>query len=249
PPAPGPALRLGLFYAASFLVVGVQLPFWSPWLKGRGLAAEEIAVVFALSIWANVVATPAVGALADRLGRRRAVMIALAALACAAYAGLWPALGLLPLVALNLLAGAAQSALMPLGDSIALAAVARGAVVYGRVRVWGSASFVAGSIGAGALLALGPPAEGGDNRVLALVLAASLLLCAATIALPQPASAAPRHAARGGLAGQRRFWLVAASAALLQASHQLYYGFGTLYWRDEGFSDAVIGALWGEGVG
>jgi MFS transporter, PPP family, 3-phenylpropionic acid transporter len=34
----------------------------------------------------------------------------------------------------------------------------------------------------------------------------------------------------------------------LQASHQVYYGFGTLYWRSLGFSDAVIGALWAEGV-
>ena len=38
------------------------------------------------------------------------------------------------------------------------------------------------------------------------------------------------------------------SAAALQSSHQLYYGFGTLYWRGLGFSDTVIGALWAEGV-
>src|SRR5205807_5495543 len=49
-------------------------------------------------------------------------------------------------------------------------------------------------------------------------------------------------------AADRRFWLFVVSAAALQASHQLYYGFGTLYWRGLGFSDPVIGVLWAEGV-
>ena len=52
---------------------------------------RQIAIVFAAAIWAKVIATPALGALADRLGRRRAVMIALAALRlrglCRAVAG------------------------------------------------------------------------------------------------------------------------------------------------------------------
>jgi PPP family 3-phenylpropionic acid transporter len=38
------------------------------------------------------------------------------------------------------------------------------------------------------------------------------------------------------------------SAAALQSSHQLYYGFGSLLWRQAGFSDGVIGVLWAEGV-
>ena len=96
----GQASRLGAFYAASFLVVGIQLPFWPVWLAGRGLDPREIAVVFAATIWVKVIAAPLLGALADRLERRRAVMIALAAVACATYAALWPALGWWPLLAL-----------------------------------------------------------------------------------------------------------------------------------------------------
>src|SRR5689334_10253628 len=36
------AVRLSLLYAASFLVVGIQLPFWPVWLSGRGFDAHEI---------------------------------------------------------------------------------------------------------------------------------------------------------------------------------------------------------------
>src|SRR5579862_2300277 len=138
--------RLGGFYAASFLVVGIQLPFWPVWLAGRGLDPSEIALVFAAAIWAKMLATPALGALADRLNSRRGLMIALAALACAAYAALRPAAGFWPLLALNLVAGTAQSALMPLGDSVALAAVRTEGLDYGRVRVWGSVSFVVAAV-------------------------------------------------------------------------------------------------------
>jgi PPP family 3-phenylpropionic acid transporter len=250
-PPGGQSTRLGAFYAASFLVVGIQLPFWPVWLEGRGLDAQQIAIVFAAAIWAKVIVTPLVGALADRLGRRRAVMIALAAGACMAYAGLWPALGWWPLITFNLVGGMAQSALMPLGDSITLAAVRTDGLDYGRVRVWGSLSFILASVGSGALLMLGPPVGAGDNQILLLVLAASAVLCVACLGVPAAPRAGiirPRWTALGQLAADRRFCLFAASAAAIQASHQLYYGFGTLYWRGLGFSDAVIGLLWAEGV-
>jgi PPP family 3-phenylpropionic acid transporter len=252
PRHPGrPAARLGAFYAASFLVVGIQLPFWPVWLAGRGLDVQQIATIFAAAIWAKVIATPALGALADRLGRRRAVMIALALVSVAAYAGLWPVAGFGAILALNLVAGTAQSALMPLGDSITLAAVRHAGLDYGRVRVWGSISFVVAAIGSGVALAAVPPADRGGDQVLWLVLAASAALLAACIGIPAAAPAAPgrsRWSALGGLVADRRFWLFVLSAAALQSSHQLYYGFGTLYWRSLGFSDAVIGTLWAEGV-
>jgi MFS transporter, PPP family, 3-phenylpropionic acid transporter len=248
----GYVTRLAAFYAAAFLVVGIQLPFWPVWLAGRGLSAQQIAAVFAAAIWAKVIATPLIGAFADRLGQRRGVMVALAGVALAAYAGLWPVAGFWALLAVNLVAGMAQSALMPLGDSITLAAVRDRGVDYGRIRVWGSVSFIVASVGSGAILALAPQGAAAGNEVLLLVLAASALLFAACLAIPpadRAASAAlSRWAAIRELAADRRFWLFVASAAALQASHQLYYGFGTLYWRALGFSDTVIGLLWAEGV-
>jgi PPP family 3-phenylpropionic acid transporter len=149
---------------------------------------------------------------------------------------------------------------MPLGDSITLAAVRDDGLDYGRVRVWGSVSFIVAAVGSGALLALASPggSPGGrapgeaGNQVLFLVLAASAVLLLACIGIPPGARSAlrarARRAALGRLAADRRFWLFVVSAAALQSSHQLYYGFGTLYWRGLGFSDTVIGLLWAEGV-
>lgn len=245
------ARRMALFYAASFLLVGIQTPFWPVWLAGRGFGPQDIALIFAAAIWAKVVATPALGVLADRLDRRRAVMLALAAVSLAGYAGLWPVAGFGAVLVLNLVAGTAQSALMPLGDAATLAAVREKNADYGRIRLWGSLTFIVAAAGSGAVLATMPPAERGGNAVLALVLGASLLLLLACCVVPRTATiwaGAGRRRAVLRLAADRRFWLFTTAAAMLQSSHQLYYGFGTLYWRSLGFSDAVIGALWAEGV-
>ncbi|HVH80246.1 MAG TPA: MFS transporter, partial [Stellaceae bacterium] len=114
-------LRLSAYYAASFLIVGIKAPFWPVWLSGRGLDPREIAAVFAAAIWVNVIVTPALGALADRLERRRVMMIVLCAIAILGYASLWKTHAFWLLFGLTLVAAAAQAALMPLGDSITLA--------------------------------------------------------------------------------------------------------------------------------
>lgn len=44
------------------------------------------------------------------------------------------------------------------------------------------------------------------------------------------------------------FLLFLAAASTIQASHALYYAFGTLHWRTQGFADGTIGALWALGV-
>jgi PPP family 3-phenylpropionic acid transporter len=38
------------------------------------------------------------------------------------------------------------------------------------------------------------------------------------------------------------------AASLVQASHALYYSFGSLHWRAQGIPDGAIGALWSVGV-
>jgi MFS family permease len=128
----GGTARLSAFYAASFLLIGVQMPFWPVWLSGRGLSAPQIALIFAMAIWARVAATPLLGALADRIGHRRALMIGLAAAACIAYALLWRYSGIWAVIVFSLIAGVAQSTLMPIGDSITLAIVRHRGTDYGR---------------------------------------------------------------------------------------------------------------------
>jgi PPP family 3-phenylpropionic acid transporter len=119
------------------------------------------------------------GALADRLGRRRAMMVGLCGIAIVGYASLWSAYGFWVLLGLTMIPATAQTALMPLGDSITLAAVRERGIDYGRVRVWGSVSFIIAAMASGALLSRSDAGRPGDNTVLALVLGASVVLLGA----------------------------------------------------------------------
>jgi PPP family 3-phenylpropionic acid transporter len=119
--------------------------------------------------------------------------------------------------------------------------------------LWGSLSFIAASLGAG--LAIG---NAGAGAVLPLLTGATALMVLGAHLLPREAAgrgpAAP-SVLRGlkledalGLARAPLFLLFLLAAGLIQASHALYYSFGTLNWRAQGFPDGIIGALWSVGV-
>jgi PPP family 3-phenylpropionic acid transporter len=237
--------RLGLFYAAIFLLVGIQLPFWPVWLAGRGLDASEIGLVLGSALWLKVAGNPLAGIAADRSGRQRLVMIGLAAANLAGFLLFLPALGFWSLFAINALTTAAFSALMPLGDNLAITTAYDQKLDYGRIRVWGSIAFILGSLGAGALIA-GRPSE----IVLTLLIGASALNLIACLQLPgrpRPPADTPRGAWRL-LVLDRRLLLFLAATAAIQTSHSVYYGFGTLHWRSLGYDGETIGLLWAEGV-
>jgi PPP family 3-phenylpropionic acid transporter len=237
------SLRLAFFYAAAFLLVGVQLPFWPVWLSERGLDAREIGLIAAAPLWLKAASNPFAGAVADRLGRKR-VIVALAAGALLAYALFLPRTGFWTYLALSLVAGTCYSGVLLLGDNVAITlSYARG-LDYGRIRVWGSVTFIIAAVGAGQWIALATP-----EVILGLVIGAAALICLASLLLPLPPQAAgarPRSPLH--LVGERNMLLFLAAGTLVQASHAVYYAFGTLHWRGLGLSSGVIGALWAEGV-
>jgi PPP family 3-phenylpropionic acid transporter len=239
------ALRLSLFYAAYYVGTGVFLPFWPVWLASRELSGAEIGVVLAVSSAVRIVAPWLVAQIADRRGSRRPVMIGLAAIALTVFILYWPSYGFLPIVTVSLLFSAAWVSISPLGESLTLMTAAAEGFDYGRVRLWGSLSFILASLGAGALVG------GRDPDSLLLLggasVAAVLLTC---LALPDR-RAPPHRAPSPPVAEVLRlpgFLLLLGAAGCVQASHAFYYGFSALHWRAAGLNDGLIGLLWAEGV-
>ncbi|WP_209381427.1 MFS transporter [Pararoseomonas baculiformis] len=254
PPAPPPAAPLARFaflLAASFLGVGVSMPFLPPFLAGKGLGAEAVAQVLFAGSLIRFFVSPALGRLADRIGDGRLVMIPCAALAALAAPLFLPAEGFWAVLGVQLLFAAAMSPLSPVGEAMALAATRRAGVDYGPVRAAGSAAFILGAVGAGGMAAWAgyaavPWLLGGSYA--AAVLAAWVL--------PRPERAPPRPAGAGGLRGPfalhllRRpgFGRLVAISALVQGSHAACYGFSSIHWARAGHSAETIGLLWAEGV-
>ncbi len=240
------SLRYSGYYGALFLALGVYLPFWPLWLGDRGLEAAEIGLVLALASWIKVLSTPLLGRLADRSGNVRLTIVLLAGASAASFAAFWAAEGFWPLLAIQLTWAFLFNALVPLGESQAMAAVTRSGLDYGRMRLWGSLTFILGVLGAGQVLA-----GRGSEPVFWMIRAALGATFLSALALPRGGAvpAAEASAARmSALIRDRRFLLFLAAAGLLQASHAVYYGFSAIHWRAAGYGEDAIGWLWAEGV-
>jgi len=239
------ALRLAFFFAAAFLLAGISLPFWPVWLSGRGLSAGEVGLVLAIAQCAKVAVSPLAGLIADRSDRRRAVMIGFAAINLAGFLLFVPAHGLWQLLLINALTTAAASALLPLGETLTLGIAYARRLDYGRIRLWGSVSFIVAALAAGAVIG-----TASSEIILFLLIAAASFNVLACLLLPAPITA-PTGFVRAGwrhllFDGRQILFLLAATA--IHASHSVYYGFGTLQWQAVGYSAQTIGFLWAEGV-
>ncbi len=238
------AVRLALFYAAAFGFIGVWLPFWPVWLADKGLGAAEIGLLIAAGAWVRIGAPAMVAHLADRRGERKRFVVLLAAAALAVHLMFLAADGFAALLVISILAAIAVAPVIPLAETIALPLARAGRIDYGRVRLWGSAAFIAGAMLGGRILA-----GTGPQAILPMVLAWLALCVAAALALPdaRPPAARRRIPILALLASPTMLVFLVASS-LIQASHAAYYGFATLTWRAAGIDDRLIGLLWAEGV-
>jgi MFS transporter, PPP family, 3-phenylpropionic acid transporter len=239
--------RLAIFYAALFIALGVQLPYLPVWLAAKGLDARAIGVVLALPMVVRVVAIPLATRLADRFDALRALILIATAAAVAAYGALALTEGFVAIAVAYMLASAAYSPVMLLADAYALRGLAELGRAYGPVRLWGSAAFILGSFGAGALLDV----IAARDLIWLITGGMGLALAAAAMLAPLGGRAVdPKGPAPSGrkMLRDSAFLAVIAAASLVQASHAVYYGFSTIAWGAAGLDGKAIGALWAIGV-
>src|SRR5690606_39372841 len=68
---------ISLIFAAVFLSLGVNVPYFPLWLAAKGFGPEEIAIILSAPIFLRVVTTPIISSLADRASDRANVLIAI----------------------------------------------------------------------------------------------------------------------------------------------------------------------------
>jgi MFS transporter, PPP family, 3-phenylpropionic acid transporter len=238
-----PAVRLALFYAAIFIVYGIMVPFFPVWLAGRGMSATEIGTLLAFSQWFNVTVNPLAGIAADRWAGPRRIILLLGLVTITAHIAMAQQQNFPIILALACLGRAGIAAQMPLADNLALAAAYRGAFDYGRVRLWGSVSFILASLSVGRVLA------GRDSEIiLPLMIGAVLLLFFVSLGLPGGRAETPSRVTDPWALARPRFLMFLLAATLVQGSHSVFYGFSALHWRSLGLSESVTASLWSEGV-
>ena len=245
--ATGLVPRLAIFYAALFVLPGIQMPFFPVWLEAKGVDAGMIGIVLAAPIVARLLAVPVFMREADRRDAVRAALIVCGFAGAAGYTLVGLSAGAVLILVAYALTSLATTPQMPLAETYALKELGARRRTYGPVRLWGSFAFIAGNFVAGFAADVIPARD-----LIWLIVAASVLIVLAALALPPmtPRAIEPSAPAlvRQNLLRDRPFIAVVAAASLIQASHAEYYGFSAVQWSAAGFDGTVIAALWALGV-
>mgnify|MGYP001180174287 CR=1 FL=1 len=243
-PAPN-SIRLALYYAAYFAVIGILLPFWPVWLSAKGLTATQIGLVLASAPFVRAFASPLIAQYSDQKGLRQPIIMGLTAVAAAAFAAFYFISGFWAIILVTVLFFMFFSASQPLAESLTMHVVRTESANYGRIRLWGSITFIVAAVGGGAIL------EGRDaNVIFYLSLAGLGILFLVCVMLPRvrfEASPSERSPLLE-LFKIKTFLVMLGAAALIQSSHAVVYSFSTIHWKSIGYSETLIGLLWAEGV-
>jgi len=242
--------RVALLYCVIFLHTGLYLPYFPIWLKSHGLDPTQIAIVLTLPLFVRIATALHITAYADRAADRANVIVLLYWLAALAFNAYWFSTGFWSIAAVTIAASLVFNPIVPVLDSLALSGVRRYGVDYGVIRARGSMVFVLANVGGGFLLA------GTDVSAIMLALIASLWFGAMLspllprIGRPRRArtTTGPADSSTWKVLADRRFLIVQVASGMLQASHALIYGFGSIWWQSIGIAGTVIGALWATGV-
>ena len=238
-------VRLSLFYVFFFINAGIYMPFWPFWLESRGMGPVEIGLLFAAGRFARVLTSPLIAYGADRLGTRRGPLLVLTGSTALIFFLYIYCDSVWQYAVVAAAVGMAWGTIMPLGDSLAIVNTQTRKIDYGRVRLWGSVSFILAAFAGGKMLEFFP-----ESAIFWILIASFAALFAVCVILPDTrVEAEPiRMSGVWRLFTHPLFALFMLCSALLQTSHLVVYNYGTLHWRAAGISDGMIGLLWAIGV-
>ncbi|XBQ15380.1 MAG: MFS transporter [Oceanicaulis sp.] len=247
---PRPA-RFALFYGAFYFGFGAYLPYMPVWFEARELTPEMIGLAAGAGMAGRVFAAPLGAALADTVTKRRHAVLAFSLAAFFIFLAHVPASEPWLIVALAALAGGAYTGIVPIIDAFAIRQAKVRRFAFGPPRAFGSAAFIAGNLGCGALIGW----LGGEAALYWTIIGAGLAVLAALL-LPEgrrpPDARASRSAApiRDLVTTLKSAGLPFAFAAsgLVQGAHGFYYGFSAIAWQAQGVPSSAVGALWATGV-
>lgn len=241
-----PYWRLSGFYLFYFALVGALIPYWGLYLKNLGYSAAEIGMIAAVMMATKIIAPNFWGWLADRTGKRLAVIRLGAGLACLCFCALLVDQRFIWMLWVVLAYTFFWNAILAQFEVFTLDYLGREHQRYSRIRVWGSVGFIV------AVIALGVVFNHVAIGYLPLFVFAMLLALFISSCSIAPVAARHSEAPPGAFIKRlctRPALVFFTVCFLLQVSHGPYYTFFSLY-LVEGYdyTPGGTGILWALGV-
>ncbi|MGE5469474.1 MAG: MFS transporter [Bacteroidota bacterium] len=240
-----PYWRLSGYYFFYFAFIGAFSPYFGLYLQSLNFSAWDIGLLMSQMQLMRLFGPNLWGWLADRFGRRLAIVRLAGVIALAGFtAFFW--LDRLPgmLVAMAALAFF-WSAALPLVETLTFDHLRDEHGRYSRIRLWGSIGFIVAVMATGAILDRTPPV--GVLWVCWSILVGILLLAGV---LPE---AAPGQPGCDGLPiaailRQPKVRALMAACFAMSAAHGAFYVFYSIHLAGHGYSKTEVGGLWSLGV-
>jgi MFS transporter, PPP family, 3-phenylpropionic acid transporter len=238
-------LRCALAYAAPISVNGILLPYLPVWLHSLEFSAPEIGTILAVQVVLRVLMAPLTGPLAGMVRQPTTILTWSAALSLVAFLGLFISHQFPVVLFVIGLQAALFAPFAPTVEAMTISGVRRWGLQYGFMRVWGSIGFVAATLAASGFSSLAGPDVIPVMVTIVLALAVGIGWSAPRVPMAtKPAARAPR----ASLLQRPDIHALLIAAAVIQASHGMFYGFSTIQWQALGFSNGMIAAFWSAGI-
>jgi len=234
-----------LSYVAAYAAVGASFPYLGVFYLERGLSLSTIGLLTALGAAAGLLGAPLWGALADR-SAGLPIVIPLASIVTAiGAAGLAVAEGPTGMVVALAILSVAFAGIGPALDARALETVGDDRHRYGRIRAWGSGSFIVAVALTGALIERAGPAS-----LFAVYIPALLALAVVSLPLRGDASAPrlPRLSAIGAVLGHATVMRFLGAVLLVWSSSMAVNWYFSIHLLELGAPGELVGGAWAIGA-
>jgi PPP family 3-phenylpropionic acid transporter len=240
-----PYWQLSGYYYFYFAFVGALSPYWAPYLKSLGFSAFDIGVLMSLLAVMRMFAPNIWGWMADRSGKRVAIVQFAAVASLISFAGVFFGHSFWWLFAVMAGMSFFWSASLPLVEATTFSHLGERSERYGRIRLWGSVGFIVSVVGVGYVLDYAPIVW---LPWMVCAMLAGVAVFARYIPEAEALPHASDHISAWKLVRNPQVLALIAACFLMSAAHGPYYSFYSIYLGDHGYSKSHIGWLWALGV-
>ena len=231
---------IGSQYFLYFGVLGIFLPFFNLYCYHLGFSGLRIGVLSAVRSVALIVFPLIWGALADRLDARRPIYI----LCNFCSAIIWMlylfTIDFWPMLAITIFYGVFYAPIISFLEAFTMDLLGKEKKSYGRIRAWGSISFIAVVLVLGRIIDLYSV-----EIIVVLILAGSLILSIISTRIPGFQNVKKKRlSGEANSLLQRRVLVFLFCAFLMLVSHSAYYGFFSIHLENLGYGNTFIGLAW-----
>ncbi|MCP4626067.1 MAG: MFS transporter [bacterium] len=227
-------------YFIYFGVLGIFLPYFNLYCYHLGFSGLQIGILSALRSLAMVLFPLIWGTLADRFQIRKPIYILCTFLSTAIWCLFLFFVDFWPMLLIAVFYGIFYAPIISFLEAVTMDVLGQEKKSYGRIRAWGSSSFIVMVLVLGKIIDLYSV-----DIILILILAGSLILAAISVGIPaiKPKKRELLQPGADSLR-QRRVIVFLCCAFLMLVSHGAYYGFFSIHLENLGYGSTFIGIAW-----